>query len=173
MINLFLVILIVSFLIALKNPRILKPLSFKQFRVLFPSWRFFESLTPIPKVYYRISFEDQSVSDWQEFYFHEPTRKWHHLFFNPMANLRLTYRVQIEQLLNDVAETHCYSENFHKSLISYQIVSTFLKNELHDRYGENCQRFQFKIGVLQFEGATFETLPTWSESIVSPESEVS
>lgn len=172
MLKIFLAVLIISFFISAKLPRILNSPLLKQFRVLFPSWRFFESLTPIPKVYYRISRDGVSFLNWQEFQFNEGPRQWYHLFYNPMANLRLTYRVQIEQFLNDVAELDCYSENFHKSLISYQIVSTFLKQELQLRYRQDLKFYQFKIGVLEFSEHALSARPHWTESLVSPEYEV-
>lgn len=145
--------------------------NFRIFRVLFPSWRFFEDITPIPKVYYRIQQNGFVYTPWIELQFSPGPRKFSHLFHNPDENLRITYQVQIEQLLNDIAIAQSDAEGFIPQLASYKIIFALIRLQILDRHPEGFESFQFKIGALEFTTSEFGKEPLWNESILSAELE--
>ena len=64
------------------------------FRVLIPTWRFFEELAPLPTMEVR-----RGEAPWQEVRLTpvEPLR-WRHLFLNPAGNRALAARALLERL---------------------------------------------------------------------------
>ncbi len=154
------------------GPPSLSHQGFKLFRVLFPSWRFFESITPIPKISYRINKTGLIYSPWQELNLFSEKRRPFNLFYNPSENLRITYQGQIEQLLNDIATTHSCSEAFIQNLTAYKIVLAFIRRRLSEIHPTGFKEFQFKIGALEFCGNDFDKEPLLSDSIISSKYEV-
>lgn len=148
------------------NPRL------KLLRVFFPSWRFFDTVQPIPKIQYRISEDGNTYSDWMDFELVRTPRKLKHLLHNPDENLRIALQIQFEQLLNDIAESkETEAKNF-ESLTSYKIVSTAIKTQILKTHSLRFQCFQFKMGVLIFSTDKRNNKPLWQDSIISPPQEV-
>lgn len=137
-------------------------------RILFPSWRFFESLTPIPKVYYRVKEDSPNYGQWTPLIKPEVKRRWFNLFHNPSENLYLTYQVQIEQLLNDLSVLSEQDQTPPEKLVTYRIVKAYIESQILRLSPHPIQSYQFKIGVLEFTPANAEA-PQWSEIIISPE----
>jgi len=141
----------------------------KLMRILFPSWRFFEGLSPIPKIFYRTSQNGIYYSEWSPLTQAEPIRNFKKLFHNPSENLALTYQVQIEQLLNDISELSISTSAISiQSLTSYRIVYSYIKEQILLRHSDKY--FQFKIGALEFN--TTNSLPEWSDSLYSHDCEL-
>ncbi len=145
----------------------------KLLRIFFPSWRFFEGLTPIPKIFYRIKKNGESYSDWLPLLLqnncqpdiHRNIRK---LFHNLEENLNLTYQGQIEQLVNDISELPKNDSTLLiESLTSYKIVYAYIKEQVQLRHSSSY--FQFKIGVLEFHS---NISPQWSEALYSNDCEL-
>lgn len=163
-------ILILS-LFGLSSP-ILKNPSLKLFRVLFPSWRFFETLQPIPRIYFRVGTGRLDHSAWKPLLIPSPPRRLRHLFHNPEENLRLAFQVQVEQLLNDIAESEPTSEFEFEKLPAFHIVSTQVRELILAQTTLPIKFYQFKIGVIEFNGSLNKTQPEWTDSILSPALEV-
>lgn len=70
-------------------------------RGFFPSWRFFDSPGPQPRLFVRVLSEDERWSVWTMFIPRAPFRL-RDLFYNPENNLRLTEQTLIEHLSLDV-----------------------------------------------------------------------
>lgn len=139
----------------------------KLLRIFFPSWRFFEGLTPIPKIFYRTSQNGNSYSEWLPLPQKKPHRNIRTLFHNPEENLNLTYQGQIEQLVNDIAELPTNDSTLLiESLTSYEIVYAYIKEQVQLRHSDSY--FQFKIGVLEFHS---NNSPQWSEALYSNDCE--
>lgn len=140
----------------------------KLLHILFPSWKFFEDLTPIPKIFYRVSQNGNNYSEWLPLNQNKPQRSIRKLFHNPEENLQLTYQAQIEQLVNDIAELP--SSNYVlalESLTSYKIVSAYIKEQI--LLSHTTPYFQFKIGALEFHS---HQPPVWSEILYSNDCEL-
>ncbi len=56
------------------------------FRVLIPSWRFFDQTSAVPKLYARVTHRGQIGSSWLPV-LAPPQLKWYSLFLNPEGNL--------------------------------------------------------------------------------------
>ncbi len=139
----------------------------KLFRILFPSWRFFEGTTPIPKIFYRTSPNAVSYGEWQALPRYIPHRTIKKLFHNPEENLNLTYQSQIEQLLNDISELSSIKSTNIEILTSYKIVSSYIKEQILLRHKNGY--FQFKIGAIEF---TPDHQSRWTESLYSGDCEL-
>lgn len=140
----------------------------KLFRILFPSWRFFEGLTPIPKIFYRVSPNNKNYGEWLPLIIqNNPQRSIQNLFHNAQENLQLTYQAQIEQVVNDIAELPSDSELDLTSLTSYKIVYAYIKEQILLRH--TGQYFQFKIGALEFHS---HQPPVWTETLYSNDCEL-
>jgi len=140
----------------------------KLLRILFPSWKFFEAITPFPKIFYRISHNGTHYSEWLSLPPSEPIRNIKNLIYNPEGNLYLAYQGQIEQLLNDITElSSSNSTALIESLTSYKIVYSYIKEQILLRH--KGKYFQFKIGALEF---TPNTPPEWVESLYSHDCEL-
>jgi hypothetical protein len=81
------------------------------FRALFPSWRFFDRLEHVPKIYVRVRVslaeENEKSSDaWSEWrpLFKRWSRSLVNLYYNPQGNLEFAYHSLTEQLISDLNE---------------------------------------------------------------------
>jgi hypothetical protein len=147
--------------------RVLSNAAWQFFRVFFPSWRFFENLTPLPKILYRVSRNGIDYSDWEHLNSQPPSRTIGKLFHNPEENLALTYQVQLENLLNDISASDCSTEFFYHNFSSYQIVLAHIKDQIHRRHAQPFHNFQFKVGVWIYESHEIKTQPVWTEALLS------
>ena len=66
------------------------------FRLLFPSWAFFDQPGHVAQIEWRQS-EEHHWLPWPE----KITRKWYHLFFHPMGNWNLYLQQLAQQMLID------------------------------------------------------------------------
>ena len=173
----YLAFLFLFFLIILKLSATLNWASIKVFRVLFPSWKFFESLTPIPKIYYRYSSDQKKFTDWlplkQSIAISASlSKRLAKIFHYPEGNLSTFTQGQIEQFLNDVSQSKVENGGELESLVSYKIVNFWIRSCILERHKNNLKIYQYKIGVLEFKSNEFSSQPEWTESILSPLIEV-
>ncbi len=122
----------------------------RYFRTLFPSWKFFSEIRPVPKVFYRVRSNNEPISSWAALPMKAPLnnnyRSWKALFHNPDENLHLACLSQIEELINDVSEDLPSITE----LTSYKIVVRWIENQILKLHPQATQ-YQFKIDVLTFE----------------------
>lgn len=102
------------------------------FRIFFPSWRFFETTAPIPKILYRI---DQGPNEktspiWHQLTLPSSPRTFTQLFHNPEENLRLASLSQVEQLLNEIALAENPDSDYCARLASFRIVTAWIQFEI-------------------------------------------
>jgi hypothetical protein len=68
-----------------------------RFRVLFPSWRFFDRAVASPQL-----FVASAGGDWQALV--APPRRWFGWAFAPGGNLALAYQAVVDQLVAEIGE---------------------------------------------------------------------
>lgn len=116
------------------------------FRVFFPSWRFFEKLEWIPRLYFRVFDEnDQNQSKWIECFALEK-RPWYSFFLNARSNFRMAAHTLVEQFINDVAETEDDKNSEIENSTSYLLIDRLVRFRIRELGLEKKGRFfQFKI----------------------------
>lgn len=179
MVAIFITILVLTMtLVGLKTPYVIQSRHLRMFRVLFPSWRFFESVTPTAKVYYRTSTLGEVFSNWQELQFHSPTRSLTHLWHNPDENLRLNYCVQLEQLINDLATLDPEGPLSFTDWPSYRIVMAAVIQNLRPTINPEIRFLQIKIGAIEFAQLSLSSSVSsteygrWSDAVIFPSQEI-
>jgi hypothetical protein len=77
------------------------------FRVFFPSWKFFDDLSQVPVLYFRVSeteIEPTGPSpNWTEALLREP-RSWFAIFLNPKPGALLAYQSMLYHLEQEIDE---------------------------------------------------------------------
>ena len=111
-------------------------------RCLFPSWRFFESITPAPILSYRVAHADQDFGAWQDALPPVPRTPLSFLL-NPRGNLRLACQSLVERLLDDLDSLS--AEEAPQS-VSYRLVQQVVLTKLDDLAGLPAgRRYQFQV----------------------------
>lgn len=145
-------------LLSYSKPRLLQRRFFSLFRVLFPSWRFFEDVGPVSRLYYRYQLSNGKLSDWMEtpkF----PQKKWHNLFFNPEGNLFLASHSLIDQAISDVNERSPNDKSDFSETVSYRLLRNLVEVDMiQSGLDPNQVPFQFKIEVWQSKSDRYEAL---------------
>lgn len=123
---------------------------FQLFRAWIPSWRFFETLSAQPVLFFRVTAANDAnaeagAGEWQ-LALKRPPRSLFSIFLNAEGNLHLACYTLLDQLEEDISElTPAELEVFPQSP-SYQLVQNLvcflLKERLQLTVGT---RYQFKI----------------------------
>lgn len=123
------------------------------FRVLLPSWRFFEQVHPGPRLWCRFAALDAEFGSWQEL-LRAPPAGWQPVLINARGNLRLACLSAVEQLCNEL-ETLA-PEQDPAQLTSYQVVSCIVEVQLAEllRAGGPL-RYQFCVAEPGSEAQAF------------------
>jgi hypothetical protein len=133
------------------------------FRSLFPSWRFFDQLGHVPKIFFRIMEGDSEFSTWTYLF---PPAKRHLglLFLNPNGNLRFTFHSLVERFLlevSQVGDSTSARTSFLESVSFRQVdkmvqvgISDFLKADLRKREIQKF-KYQFKVEVVGLSETVF------------------
>jgi hypothetical protein len=111
--------------------------AFGLLRCLFPSWRFFEAISPPPRLSYRSLMPGQPPGPWLDALVPEP-RAPSALLLNARGNLFLACQSLEEQLCADL-ET---ASGDVTQLVSYRLVQTLVALRMPD--SAPCQ-FQFRL----------------------------
>ena len=163
----FLALLIYMGIMTLVGTTLMNNSYLKLLRVFFPSWRFFEAVTPIPKISYRLIQANQFKPEWQDLPVHSKPRLWRQLWHNPQGNLYLHYQSRVEQLINDIAtRSEEQSARDVTQSGSYQIIRSYIEEELQQYHPEGFQDFEFKIGVLEFSQIGQNGEPRSMDSVI-------
>lgn len=112
------------------------------FRVLFPSWRFFDSAAPTPRLMVRTAQPGEPLGAYHDALPALP-RRWSALFLNAEGNLRLAYHGLLERLVSDLAELDEGDAESARQLLSYELVVNLARASLRDV--QPADRFQFKV----------------------------
>lgn len=107
-------------------------------RVLIPSWRFFDDVGHVSKLYYQIG----PYGPWQPC-FQPQQRHWYQLFLNPHTNLRMALNSIVERLSMEISDL---DENKISESITYQLVENLVRHQVKS-IEPKAQNFRFKIVV--------------------------
>ena len=110
-------------------------------RALFPSWRFFENISPAPLLSYRVARAHEEFGAWQTALPPVP-RTPLSLVLNPRGNLHLASRSLVERFLDDL-ESMAPEEAAES--VSYQLVQRLVQSELGTSAPAEDRRYQFKL----------------------------
>ena len=143
---------LLALLLALTKSRYVEGRAIFLMRALFPSWRFFEEITDIPKLFYRIENSPGQYDPWKPCLW-RPTRSLSALLLNAEGNLMFAFGGVVQHLMQDLESVAPEDlEEFMKSP-SYQLSKNIALHHLRQDYDSSTVRnFQFKIcTVLQGE----------------------
>ncbi len=113
------------------------------FRILIPSWRFFEDAGDVPSISYQLIQQSQTES-WLPA-LQPPRTGFLNLFFNQEVNIYLAVCGTVDKLIEEINQS---PNDFDASAsTSYQILLLFLQNELRAQPEMKASSFRFKIQV--------------------------
>ena len=113
------------------------------FRVLLPSWRFFEDIAPAPRLWCRVAAHGGDFGPWREL-LRGSTRCAGALLLNPAGNLHLACHAALEQFQSELEEAA--SDMPAAELIGYELVANIVAYELRTaRVAGPHARFQFRV----------------------------
>jgi hypothetical protein len=118
------------------------------FRVLFPTWRFFEDVGVVPQLWHRY-IGDQSPEEWQ-LTLPPLKRNYFMLFFNPWGNVTLAYGSLLESLLTDINDLPSADSESVATLTSYKLVRRLVEFKITE--GNNNVaglKYQFRVDTRQ------------------------
>lgn len=127
------------------------------FRAWIPSWRFFETLSEQPVLFYRVApAEGGDLGAWRVA-IQRPRRSWYALALNGEGNLHLACYALLDQLEEDIGEIGEHDATQLDAITqtpSYQLVQNLVCYLLRERneWHSGC-RYQFKIGRMPVDGA--------------------
>lgn len=108
-------------------------------RLFIPSWRFFDQIGTIPKLYYRV----KSASDYTPWVLclEKPAgRNFFNFLLNANGNFYLTCLGLIDRLVSEEHNSEI------QSTVSYKLVENLVRNKVISE-NSNAKSFQFKIQV--------------------------
>lgn len=149
MIALFLGILLVFGFAPGFREREFKGRSWMLLRALFPSWRFFDRLGEVPRLWFRFvpGKEGAATGEWKECLAPE-ARGSGTLFLNGRGNLRLAANSLLEQLLVDAADLPAGKDAAILDSVSYELTRRLVAYRIRSQCAMG-DRFQFKITVAE------------------------
>lgn len=130
------------------------------FRSIFPNWKFFDQIGPLPRLYFRLKMHDsEGWRDWESF--HSPqVLRLRNIFVNSEINLALFQQSLVHQLLGDLSSL---SEAELEESSSYRLVHRLILNRLYSATAE-IKAYQFQIRAVDYSEVT---LP-FTEILTSP-----
>ncbi len=141
------VLVLVGILLVLPRVDVHHPLM-TLFRVLVPSWRFFDSVSSHPTLLVRIAETgpepepDQAFGPWRRL-LPLPRHAWWHVVWNPAGNLSFACHSVLGRLRSDLDERDEDDATPAAELVSYQLVLNLVRWWLHDR--PTGTRVQFRL----------------------------
>lgn len=116
------------------------------FRAWIPSWRFFETLSDQPVLFYRFAAADgEEVGEWQQA-LKRPPRSWYSIAVNGEGNLHLACYTLLDQLEEDLGELDVSQMDLVPATPSYQLVKNLVCFLLRERNElQRGSRYQFKV----------------------------
>lgn len=110
-------------------------------RVLIPSWRFFDDVGHVSKLFYQTNLATQ----WQPCFQPLP-RHWYQLLLNPQTNLRMALNSLVERLVSEISESTEANKDQIPQSVSYQLVKNLVRHQARSQ-NTNIKTFRFKIVV--------------------------
>lgn len=134
-------------------------------RVLIPSWRFFDDVGHVSKLFYQTNLATQ----WQPCFQPQP-RHWYQLFLNPQTNLRMALNSLVERLVSEISEATEASKDQIPQSVSYQLVENLVRHQARSQ-NVNIKTFRFKI-IVSDPAADTESARAGEEVLLSDLCEV-
>lgn len=120
----------------------------KYFRILIPTWRFFDKAATVPKLYVLTG------QDWVSAL--EPERlKWYSFFVNPMGNFYHAVCNALDHLLR-----------FPEDKDANRIVHRYVRFHLIERGSHSGERYQFKVMAINPQTGIEETVLMSHEDVL-------
>ncbi|NDD93292.1 hypothetical protein EBZ37_14580 [bacterium] len=125
-------------------------------RVLFPSWRFFESIGVVSKLYVRVVDGEGGYQNWVPA-LKAPRVSWPNLFFNPRGNLYFAKQSAVEHLVSEIEDGQESGSPIENSL-AYALVREIACDSVRSGVASDCRSlnvpngFQFKVALLDESG---------------------
>jgi hypothetical protein len=114
------------------------------FRVLFPSWRFFDELGGVPSLFYR-TVQNGEMGPWQDCLPNQ-SRNAFSFLLNPTGNLRMASLSLVEQLVSEIQETDENQLEALSKTVPYLLTRKLVIFQMKKRGAfPPGQFFQFKI----------------------------
>ena len=139
------------------NKKIINSPLLNFFKMIFPSWKFFDESADTPVLLYR----DLRSETWI-ILFPPPKTSWKQILFNPKGNLYLAMHSHIQQVLDDLNHLDPKELEHFQDHISYKITNNFVSTI------SSVKEYQFKISSIrldQFNNNHFEVL---EDILISP-----
>ena len=114
-------------------------------QLFIPTWKFFDQLGTVSKLYYRDLSPDGAMI-WLPV-FEKPTRNFLNLFYNPEGNLYLACVALVDRLVIDVGSKEPLPAEYVEKLESYLLVQNMVRVFLREKFQTQFLRVQFKIQV--------------------------
>lgn len=115
-------------------------------KLFIPTWKFFDQLGTVSKIYYRILDKSDSGA-WMPV-LEKPPRNLLNLFYNPEGNLYLACVALVDRLVFEIGSSpESLSPEQTEKLESYLLVQNMVKVLLVPKTVKKELRFQFKIQV--------------------------
>lgn len=131
---------------------------FQLFRAWIPSWRFFETLSDQPVLFYRFATIGNEVSGEWHLALKRPPRALYSVLLNAEGNLHLANYTLLDQLEEDMGELQRDQIDVLPQLPSYQLVQNLVCFLLRERK-ESASAYQFKVSrMLANDKAEFEEI---------------
>lgn len=139
----FLVLLLSLVFFSYSNSNAMPGRGLQLFRVLFPSWKFFDDVAAIPTLHYRLETSPDLFTQWEEIP-KKPQRRLLGIFVNPELNCYLACQSLLQQLESDIGDLQSegQAEQFFQS-VSYQLTLNLVRDSIKELTTD--RRFQFKI----------------------------
>lgn len=134
-----------------------------------PSWRFFEDVAQVPKLYFRYSQVEnpQEWTPWHNFENKYPeegkNRSWRQVFYNPQENLSLYWGMQIYNLMVLLAQTSLTPGQL-RELEPYQNIRTMLYHHIVKKNQSIC-KFQFRLSMQNLEFTNLDAVKITQQNL--------
>ena len=116
-------------------------------RSLFPSWRFYEEVTEVPVLQFRVSIDGTQFGDWVTAV-EKPKLEWHSLFLNRSGNLfhaEQSLLQLLESEIGDLPAVNAAQIAVLENGVSFQLASNLVQYFLREQLSLAEQFFQFRL----------------------------
>lgn len=144
---LLLIFFILIFCLSFIKTRTLGGKKVNLFRAFFPSWKFFEDVGPVPRLFYKVTMQGQASTDWLPCW-HQQQRKISHLFLNAETNYLLTCGSLLNQLVTELEEIDDAQLDSFTQSVSYQLTQRLVQEHIEQQHHNyKVTQYQFKVSA--------------------------
>lgn len=116
------------------------------FRVFFPSWKFFNEVGWVPRVYFQYGEHQEHPLNWEFLWTSVDFRPWH-FFLNPKTNLNYA----LESICIEVVREAQLNNKSLENSTAFKLLDNAVKMKI--RYNKNTKpKFYYRFKVVSFDG---------------------